>query len=172
MKVRISWESRKAPLLYPLESQPRIAVLGPWFREAGTVRVFRRGWNQESSRFAPQAIAGTWRQLQELAQNRAAQPTHAVIVIARAGMPLLSHADREQLWRAFQVPVFEQIVGVCGKLLAAECEAHDGLHLESEGVTAPGFLLDQSPCACGRKTPRLIPEARAERARAAAAYAR
>jgi hypothetical protein len=85
---------------------------------------------------------------------------------------LLAPVDREALWRAFHVPVFEQIIGARGQLLAAECEAHDGVHIRMEGVTAPGFALDESPCACGLKTSRLASVQPVERIRAVSAYAR
>jgi hypothetical protein len=172
MKVRISWESRKALFRYPLGPEPRTAVLGPWFRETADVRIFPRGWTAEAESFAPEAIAATWPQLRELARNNSVSPTRALIVVARPGSALLSNANREALWRVFHVPVFEQIIGARGKLLAAECEAHDGLHIEVEGVIAVGFALDGRTCACGRKTPRLTPSRPVERARAVAAYAR
>jgi hypothetical protein len=78
-------------------------------------------------------------------------------VIARPGEPRLNDTDRDRLWRAFRVPIFEQIVGRAGELLAAECEAHDGLHIESPRLKIEGLPIDASPCACGRKTPRLPP---------------
>jgi hypothetical protein len=146
--------------------------LGPWFRETAGVRVFRGGWTAETESFAPEVIAATWHQFRELSKNSAAAPTRALIVVARPGSPLLAPADREVLWRAFHVPVFEQIIGARGKLLAAECEAHDGVHIEVEDVTAPGFALDESPCACGLKTPRLAHQQPAQRIRAVSAYAR
>jgi len=44
----------------------------------------------------------------------------------------LSDADREQFWRTFQVPVFEQRRGFDGRVIARECEAHSGLHVMAE----------------------------------------
>jgi hypothetical protein len=98
--------------------------------------------------------------------------THAVIVLTAPDGPILSMAERERLWRAFHVPVFEQIVGSHGELLAAECEAHDGLHVQIAELPWDGFCLEISACGCGRKTPRITPLETAERVRSAAAYAR
>ncbi|HEY2843313.1 MAG TPA: hypothetical protein VGJ09_06670 [Bryobacteraceae bacterium] len=98
--------------------------------------------------------------------------THAVIVLACPGDPLLPDSDRALLWRAFRVPVFEQIVGPRGALLAAECEAHNGLHVEAPGMSWDGYRLELAPCGCGRKSPRLAPAEPAEPARSAMAYAR
>ena len=79
----------------------------------------------------------------------------------------MTDADRESLWWAFRVPVFEQVIGKSGKLLAAECEAHDGLHVASPDLPLHGESVDDSLCPCGRKTPRI-----AVTHRAIAAYAR
>jgi hypothetical protein len=76
------------------------------------------------------------------------------------------------LWQAFRVPVFEQIIGRAGELLAAECDAHDGLHVLSPKLDVEGKRIDVSPCACGRKTSRLMPAEVAELVRHAAAFAR
>jgi hypothetical protein len=85
---------------------------------------------------------------------------------------LLTAADREQLWRAFRVPLFEQIIGPNGERLAAECEAHDGLHIEDPERDWTGFAVDKGLCACGLRTPRISSPVPTERARAAATFAR
>ena len=166
----LHWQRRKAEFRYPIGRAPRTAVLVRWFRESGGVRVFRGGWCEEAARFQPQAIAATWPQLETL--MGLAVPDRAIIVLARPGQALLTTGQRERLWRAFHVPVFEQIIGDRGEVLAAECEAHDGLHLESSSFQLPPSVTDPGPCACGRKSPRMLPDEPAERARAAAAYAR
>lgn len=169
---------RKSVFRYPMEPAPRTAVLAACFRQPRLrpnhpVRVFPQGWSKEVSAFAPAAIAAPREELLGLA---AAEPppalTHAAIALEKPGEALLSAAERQRLWRAFRVPVFEQIIGPEGELLAAECEAHDGLHIEIPGLTWIGYRLETAACGCGRKTPRLTPEEPAERARGAAAYAR
>jgi hypothetical protein len=157
---------RKAALRYPVGAAPRTAVLVPWFGSKEPVRVFAGGWCDAAARFQPAAIAGTRRQLLELAGGAAPDLTHAVIALALPGEPLLSSSEREQLWRAFGVPVFEQIVDAAGRLLAAECEAHDGLHVASPGRLWPGLAVVSTPCGCGLATPRLVAPP-PERARAA-----
>ena len=168
---------RKATLVYPVPPAPPTAVLQPWFRSRGLVRVFEggaygNGWNSAVAAFAPSAIAATWPQLEALMPQKVPSLTHALIVLARPGDPLLTRAQRERLWRAFGVPVFEQIVDQRGELLAAECEAHDGLHLELPQFPVKGWSVDSSPCGCGRKTPRLKSVLRTDPARAVATYAR
>ena len=81
-------------------------------------------------------------------------------MLARRTEELLNEGQRAALWRAFRVPVFEQILADDGSLLAMECEAHDGLHVESARLAADvengeGMGLELGPCGCGRTTPRI-----------------
>jgi hypothetical protein len=169
---------RNSVFRYPMDPVPRTAVLAacfrqPRFRPNYPVRIFPDGWSEEVSVFAPAAIAARREQLWVLAS--AGEPpilTHAVIALESRGDPLLSTEDRAWLWRAFRVPVFEQVIEPDGELLAAECEAHDGLHIEVPGLNWIGYHVELSPCGCGRKTPRLGPGLPVERTRSAAAYAR
>ena len=169
---------RKSVFRYPMDPAPRTAVLAACFRQPrlrpnSPVRVFPQGWSEEVSAFAPAAVAAPREQLLGLATaERPPAFTHAVIALESPGDPLLSAVERERLWRAFRVPVFEQIIGPDGELLAAECEAHDGLHIETPGLRWEGYRMELVPCGCGRKTPRLTPVALADRVRSVAAYAR
>jgi hypothetical protein len=168
--VRVIWTKRKASLRYPLQPAPRTAVLVPWFRSRDPIRVFAEGWNEDAQRFAPQAIAATLPQLEALAG--VVPVSHATIVLRREGEPRLAEAEREWLWQGFHVPAFEQIIRCDGTLFAAECEAHNGLHLESPKFSADDHEIDLQPCACGRTTPRLLSGERLEVLRHVATYAR
>jgi hypothetical protein len=169
---------RKSVFRYPMDPAPRTAVLAACFRQPRLrpnypVRVFPAGWSEEVSAFNPAAVAAPREQLLGLAAiDRPPVFTHAVISLASPGDPLLSAGERARLWRTFRVPLFEQIIGPDGELLAAECEAHDGLHIETAGLPWDGYRLELAPCGCGRKTPRLTSAEPAERVRSAAAYAR
>jgi hypothetical protein len=90
--------------------------------------------------------------------------------------PLEDH-HRDLLWHAFGVPVFEQLRGWDGAIIARECEVHDGLHIDNTAVTVHLYedelLVTQlrgvtkrartgltakivtDRCECGAKTPRL-----------------
>ncbi len=126
-------------------------MLIPEFRSTKSVRVFAQGWCEEAREFAPQAVAARLEQLEEID----VAPTHAIVVMGRIEDRRLSEADRERLWARFGVPVFEQIIGDRGELLAAECEAHEGLHVTSDRAREWG-AMDEALCGCGRKSPRLI----------------
>jgi len=175
--------TQKSAFRYPVDPAPRTAVLAACFRQTrfpakSPIRVFPHGWSEEVAAFAPAAVAAERGQLLALAAlDRPPAFTHAVIVLESPGDAPLSDGEREQLWRAFRVPVFEQIIGPHGKLLAADCEAHDGLHVETSGllwadVQWPGYRLESAACGCGRHTPRLVSAVAAERARSVAAYAK
>lgn len=166
---------------YPIAPAPRTAVVVSWF-SAGrfgraflasqSIRVFRNGWGPEAAAFAPAAIAGTWEQLRSLERASVPSLTHAVVVLWRPGQQRLTEADRDRLWDVFRVPVFEQVIGKSGELLAAECEAHDGLHLESSRLPTDNEYVDATPCPCGRRTSRIGGTQGAALLRRIAAYAR
>jgi hypothetical protein len=168
--VVITWSKRRAVFRYPLQPAPRVAVLVPCFRPAGEVRVFPHGWNRDAETFAPQAIAATLPQLEALAG--AVRVSHATIVLRQVCESRLSESERERLWQAFRVPSFEQIIGKDGTLFAFECEAHNGLHLESSRLATGGEEIAREICGCGRSTPRLLSGQRDELVRAVASYAR
>ncbi len=173
---------------YPIPPAPRTAVLVPWFNQkrfdrnrfdkskfgksGQPVRVFADGWSPEAVAFAPAAVAATLEQLCPLDRQAIPSLTHALIVLCRPGADRLTEEDRDRLWNTFRVPVFEQVIGKSGELLAAECEAHDGLHLESSRLPLENEYMDASPCPCGRKTPRIGGTQGAALLRRVAAYAR
>jgi hypothetical protein len=160
--------ARKPAFVYPIPPAPRTAVLIPGFRSRGKVRLFADGWSAKAARFKPQAIAGTLAQFEAIAATDISV-SHAIIVIGRCDDARLTEADREKLWTRFRVPVFEQIVGEDRKLLAAECEAHFGLHVVGKMPPDVVGKLDTSPCGCLRTTPRIISEEPREHAAARAA---
>ena len=166
---------------YPIAPAPRTAVLVGWFSPGRfhrgiltpqPIRIFRSGWGPEAVAFAPAAVAATWEQLRSLERASIPSLTHAVIVLWRPGEERLTETDRDRLWDAFRVPVFEQVIGKSGELLAAECEAHDGLHLQSSRLQLGHEYVDAAPCPCGRKTSRIGGTQGVALLRRIAAYAR
>jgi phenylacetate-coenzyme A ligase PaaK-like adenylate-forming protein len=98
------------------------------------------------------------------------------------GERLASESAHDSLWRAFELPIFEELIGSEGELLAAECEAHSGLHLATESaifeawygelvVTSLGAIrypilrlrtgwvgaIDRCACPCGERVMRFVP---------------
>ncbi len=72
----------------------------------------------------------------EVLEGRAAVPSVArrVVVHTSVSGDALSEPDRNLLWEAFGLPVFEQLRGFDGELLASECEAHAGMHLSADSA--------------------------------------
>ena len=81
----------------------------------------------------------------------------AVIVLTGIYHGELTALERDLFWRVFQVPVFEQFLSPDGRILAMECDAHDGLHLLDLEAPLPGYraFLNNTPCGCGNSQPRL-----------------
>ena len=151
MTVRIRRPYTGASFIHPLDPEPRTAVLARGFEETKLVHIFPQGWNERAARFAPTSIAGPIEQLRRAARL-GLRLEHAVVVFTYEGGAGLTPSDREWLWKSFEVPVFEQYLGPHNELLAAECDAHCGLHV----VTGCEDLdLEHDACACGNAAPRL-----------------
>lgn len=182
-------DAPRASLCAPWNGQVLVAALTPWFRIEGRVRLILQVSCQTLMESKPEALAAPVAVLRRVAATIAAGtlqlPTLRYGVLAWTGIsrPYLTPADRDLLWRTFQVPVFEQFRGFQGEVLAAECDCHDGMHVEEDAavweqrmdgrdellVTSIGNLrypalrlatglrgrLDRSPCSCGRSEPRL-----------------
>ena len=132
--------SRPPPskLFYPLAALPRTAILAPGFEENRRLRIFDQAPWRSLARWKPHAIAGPAGALRALAlavrEGKVGLPplTYPAVVFTGIEHGLLYASDRDLLWRVFGVPLFEQLRGLGGELLAAECEAHHGLHVRSE----------------------------------------
>jgi hypothetical protein len=213
-RVELSWflnhpsefRNRHAPddyhpmLFHPSDPVPRTAVLAAGFTQTGNVRCFDRGDLDGLAKFGPECIAGPLDALLHLARGirrgRVALPTirHSVVSFADVRGGLMTEDDRDALWQGFLVPVFEQLRGMRGELLAAECDAHMGLHLfprdaviefdtsrqmpellftSLADLTQPAIRLatgwtprlEEGVCACGSRYPRIADLALIEHAR-------
>ncbi len=78
----------------------------------------------------------------------------AIVVLTSIEDSLLADHHRVLLWRAFGLPVFEQLRATDGTAIASECEVHDGLHLVAQFPELMGEIVTDH-CACGAETPRL-----------------
>lgn len=133
---------------------PRTAILNSQFHDAPSLAGFEPGDERGLIRWNPAVVAGSLGDL--LAMEFA--PPNAVIVFTRPGSPL-TQADRDRLWRRFEVPVFEQIVDGQWRVVAWECEGHEGLHLVCRAAKAPPGEIREDMCACGKRVRRLFPAA-------------
>ena len=146
-----------AAFTYPSAGEPRVALLIPCFRETRRARYFADVESEEARRFDPEVLAGTAEQLRGLA-SRPKPPVvrNAVVVFTRQGEPGLAEYDRDLFWDIFGVPAFEQYLTRWSRLIATECDAHEGLHVCGPFARRTDWNLDRSPCACGDPRPRLL----------------
>ncbi len=130
----------------PWPSETRIAFVAAWFEPCGAW-PFPSFFDPRLAAFRPEVIAAPLPALLELAEatlhGTAAPPSldMAVVSLTGVGRPVLRPAQRDLLWLALRVPVFEQFRGPAGQLLAWECEAHLGLHVETDRAR---FVVDKT----------------------------
>lgn len=99
------------------------------------VVAFPEGRWRELTSFAAQVVAGELPYLLRLADRVFERKLDlhsldvAVFVLTRFGKHPLTTNDRNTLWRAFRVPIYELYVDETDTILASECEAHEGWHL-------------------------------------------
>jgi hypothetical protein len=166
---------------YPIGAAPRTAVIARKVEESRRVRCFPALQCRGLKEFAPQALAAPLDSLRACAGNPSPL-RNAVIAFTGILEGPLTPEDGDALWRQYQVPVFEQFLGMDGELLAWECEIHHGLHVREEAALFEcgeqerllvSFLanprlpllrletgltgrLVQEACPCGEPSPRVV----------------
>jgi hypothetical protein len=152
----------KAQLLwFPIQKRARIALLDAHFRESAEVRHFAmdeipwmRSWSPEALVLPLDLALSLSDQKRRGLFDLPSLDTAIVVLTSFDDSPLADH-HRDMLWTAFGVPVFEQLLGCDGTVIASECEVHDGLHLrDNEPFFLDGEVVTEQ-CACGLETPRL-----------------
>ena len=161
---------------FPPAVPARIAVLEGNFRAGNNMRQFAahdlewlRSWSPDAL-VAPLDIALSLADWKRVGRFDLPSLTTAIVVLTSVDHSTLSWRQRDVLWRAFGVPVFEQLRGWEGSVIARECEVHDGLHMDE---SAPHVELRKGEllvthlrtgltgeivrglCECGAETPRL-----------------
>ncbi len=186
-------------LPFPVTPRLRVAQITPSCAAFDAVEVFPcEEWSALEA-FSPHVLLGTvadLRRVHEFTQRNGfglASVDRAVFVVTRCGDQPVDDISRVILWQAFGVPVFELFIGLRGVLLASECDAHEGWHVEpgAHFSTSKGELLVDMPgrraiatgltgaltaeiCSCGRTGTRIlrveaVPLIRVRRALAATA---
>jgi len=169
-------------LPFPAAPHLRTALLGDLdcFDSVATYPEIR--WRQISL-FAPQVLAGRTGDLQKFADGVLRSEWElpsldtAVFNLTALGHRPMTPAERDKLWHAFHVPVYEVLFDPDTGVLASECEAHEGWHVRharlrfdmqngaiifrknglasspiNSGLTAAGL---DGVCACGDEAPLL-----------------
>lgn len=184
---------RRATIPVPVSDKTRIATLTPCKIDGVNSRFYPpQHWSQVEA-IGANILIGRPQQLRQLAtllddsgMDQDVVDT-AVLVATELGAPTLNDVERVVLWQTFGVPVYELLIAPDGQLIACECEAREGWHLQRNVDLDPlthiirlrtggryrsvaiAVQVAAQPCACGRKEPRLI--AKAERQHAASVLA-
>lgn len=134
-------------LFWPVPRPARTAILMDGFQEDRSTQIFQpRDWTG-IRRFGPYALAGPVGALRSLAENPQARsllspfPSHSILALLTFRQAGVSEETRGLLWRAFGVPLYAQILSAARHLMAWECEAHEGFHVDEENAV---FELDSS----------------------------
>jgi hypothetical protein len=119
---RESFRNRALPAPATLENERPEVAPNDWRRTLG---------------FRVRSVAGRFGALQRLAaevrsgQVSLSRTVRRATVHSRVDLGLLRDAERDALWRDFEFPIFEEVRGFDDELLAWECEAHSGLHVNA-----------------------------------------
>ncbi len=174
----------------PWPSPGRVAVCRPWFPAPAGATVFEDDDSEYTALrlFRPDVIAAPVVELRRVVHDvlsragRPPSPVRGFVALTGIGHRPLTMQDRDLIWLAFRTPVYAEFRDRTGRLLARECEAQCGLHIEGEGAVfsecpddgklrvalargADGALelvdtgmegrLTSEPCPCGSRAPRL-----------------
>jgi hypothetical protein len=153
--------AKEPELSFPFRKASRVAIVGAHFRKHPSAREFTLDDMPWMQAWAPDGLVLPLDLALALADQKQrglfelpSLNTAIVVLTSVVDSPLADH-HRDLLWFAFHVPIFEQLLGSAGHVIAAECEVHDGLHFcENEPFGFEGELV-MDACACGRETPRL-----------------
>ena len=130
--------------IHPLTPAPRTAVLedGPVRRglwQLGSIRTIPCDpgirWLERLERFRPHCVAASPNRLLLLTDLKRSGHVglqslrHSLVMQFQIGEAWIAEDEREQLWSAFQVPVYEQLCDRAGQVLTFECEARHGMHI-------------------------------------------
>ena len=159
-------KTRRLP--FPATPKLRVVQIGKGRLFDDVQYVPATQWDQLVS-LRPNVLAGPALDLQAIGEIGDGTVDHAIFALTGPGDQPVSDVLRVILWQKFGVPVYELLLDGSGCIFAAECEAHDGLHLDSETTAAifaggelvlshrrrgklhTGFsaVIESSECACG-----------------------
>jgi hypothetical protein len=157
-------------LHFPVAIPSRVAVLECGFAVSPGIREFACDEFDSLAAWLPEALVLALPAALKLAARKPLpRLTSWIVLLTSLANQPLEQQHRDLLWHSFGVPVFEQLRGWDGNVIARECEVHDGLHVDqSAGIleTSGGNLIVTADtgltaevikenCECGAETPRL-----------------
>jgi hypothetical protein len=184
VKVKLSLPqpaaAARVKLPFPASPKLRVAQLSPGPRFDSVSPFTPERW-LELEAYRPRVLIGEAAALERLLEQLQlgmldlACVDRALVVLTHYRARPMSDTSRVALWQGFGLPIFELYLGPDNGLLAAECGAHEGWHLEP-GIDcwyhndelildSPGnyglrtglsATLESAACPCGQTTPRLV----------------
>ncbi len=148
--------AERAIVPVPLSLKTRVAALNRCKLNSAKVKYFATGSPARIEAFHPNILVGAAAQLEQL--TGLSTVDIALLVTTVIGSSVLTDVRRVVLWQMFGVPVYELLVSADGKIIASECEAHEGWHI------APGTRfahpstarIEPTACECGRNEHRIF----------------
>ena len=99
------------------------------------------------------ALYGTFAELVRAADT-GIHTARAVFVTLLQDQSPLSDRDRDTIWELFEVPVLVLVLDDKGRVIAYECEAQSGLHVDPKSPLPSAIAAN---CECGRPGMKLSP---------------
>jgi hypothetical protein len=121
-------------LPFPATRETRVAMLGER-AQFDHVRSYSDDRWHEIPSFAPQILVGDVKRLIRISHHifrgtiTFSSLDRAVFALTHVGQVPIKDDQRERLWRAFHVPMYELYVDEEAGMLAGECEAYSGWHV-------------------------------------------
>lgn len=169
---------RKIPFLVPPNLRiAQVTAVAPF----DLVETFPPGHSRELERYRPRVLLGSAADLERLAEQtrvgaiELSTVDHAIFILTQCTDKPASDTLRVILWQAFGAPIYELLIGDEGQVVASECEAHEGWHVEPSPsfstssnepvLDSPGWsllpsglfgLVETQPCPCGRQGMRVM----------------
>ena len=168
------------------ETPANIVLVRPWFPTSDARTVDGSAPVAQTvkaiNRLKPDVLVAPPGMMLKLVRSPLETPRRALIAIHTPGAPLLRESERDLLWQRFKVPLYQQLRGFQGELLAAECDAQVGFHaneaiahweLRRQELVYTSLMnlrhpvlrlgagwygdLETSRCGCGCRSIRLFP---------------
>ena len=141
-------------LRFPLPVPARIAIIDAEFHLGTNMQAFGSGDVTRLLDYAPEALVLPLDYALTLARSKTRLPSVRIAIVVLSSVdlsgsgPLTAH-HRDLLWNTFGLPVFEQLRGRDGRVIARECEVHDGMHFDAKAVieVPPGLSGQHRPGA-------------------------
>jgi hypothetical protein len=133
-----------------------------WTKSSRLRHPLYPNWKPAKAEFARgshQVLAGTFLQLWHAGLRGAAATRALYLVIREDSSPWVAESEREMLWRLFEVPILGLLIDAQEEVLAYECEAQQGLHVNALLAPLQAAAFESGVCSCGRSGQRLVPAA-------------